>query len=169
MRFRRVVRIVCSFIWLAAAALVQAGTVQKLSFEQLVSEADLIVRGRVEDLKNRQASDRRPITTVVTLGVESQFKGAKVSSVTIEQPGGSTGDVALGVPGSPEFSQGEDVILFLKRNRGGIAKIVGGKQGKFIVKTPQGGDKEIIEDFAHRTESLDTFLNRLTATVQKSA
>lgn len=168
MSYRRALQIFLSLIGLAAALFVQAGTVQKLSLDQLSSEADLIVRGRVETLKSRQASDRRPMSTVVTLAVERQFKGPKVSSVTIEQAGGSQGDVTLGVPGSPEFTHGEDVILFLKRNRDGASKIVGGRQGKFTVKTPLGVDKEVVEDFAHRAESLDIFLGRLTTTIQKS-
>ena len=168
MSYRRALQIFFGLIGLAAAPFVQADTVQKLSFDQLVSEADLIVRGRVETLKSRQASDRRPMTTVVTLAVQRQFKGPKVSSVTIEQAGGSQGDVTLSVPGSPEFTPGEDVILLLKRNRDGASKIVGGRQGMFTVKTPLGVDKEVVEDFAHRTESVDSFLGRLTTTLQKS-
>src|SRR5688572_32767425 len=41
----------------------------------------------------------RSVTTVVTVSVVSQFKGAEVSSITIDQPGGSMGDVVQGVPG----------------------------------------------------------------------
>ena len=167
MSYRRTAQILLIFIGLAAASLVQASTVEKLSLDRLVGEADLIVRGRVDEVKSRRASDRRIMTTVVTITIERQFKGPKVSSVTIEQPGGSLGDVTLGVPGLPEFTTDEDVILFLKRQRGGAFKIVGGNQGKFTAKTQPGSDNEVVEDFAHRTEALDSFLRRLTTMTQK--
>jgi len=146
---------------LSAPSFVLGSTLQKLSFDRLISDADLIVRGRVEELKTQQTPNRRSITTIVTLSVESQFKGPKVSSVTLEQPGGSVGDLVQAVPGLPEFSLGEDVILFLKRQRGEVFNTVGGKQGKFTAKTQPGGSKEVVEDFAHRTEALDSFLRRL--------
>src|SRR5687768_13781473 len=88
---------------LAVPGFVQGTTVQKLAIDRLIVEADLVVRGRVEELKTRQAPDRRSISTVVSVSVETQFKGAEVSSVTLEQPGGAMGDVVQGVPGLSEF------------------------------------------------------------------
>jgi hypothetical protein len=158
---RFVHRLIIFFICLAPAGFVEASTVQKLSFDRLIGEADLIVRGRVEELKSQQATDRRSMTTVITVSIERQFKGPKVSSVTIEQPGGSMGEIAQSVPGLPEFSSGEDVVLFLKRQRGGTFKIVGGKQGKFTAKSQPESNNWVVEDFARRTEGLDSFLSRL--------
>jgi hypothetical protein len=151
---------------LAASGFVQATTLQKLSFDRLIGEADLIIKGRVEELKTRQVSDRRSMITIVTASIERQFKGPQVSSLTIEQPGGSVGDIAQGVPGLPEFSSGEEVIVFLKRQRGGAFNIVGGKQGKFTAKTQPGSGEAVVEDFAQRTEALDSFLNRLTSMIK---
>jgi hypothetical protein len=145
----------------AAASLVQGSTVEKLSFGRLIDEADVIVKGRVEEVKIRQPPDRRSVTTVITVSVASQFKGTRVPVVTIEQPGGSMGEIAQGVPGLPEFSTGEEVIVFLKRQRSGAHVIVRGKQGKFSAKTAPGSNQAIVEDFAHRTETLDSFLDRL--------
>lgn len=160
-RFVHRLIIFSSFICLALAGFVEASTVHKLSFDRLIGEADLIVQGRVEELKSQQAPDRRSITTGVKVSVERQFKGPKVSSVTIEQPGGAMGDIAQGVAGLPEFSSGEDVVLFLKRQRGGTFRIVGGKQGKFTAKTQPESNNWVVEDFARRTEGLDSFLTRL--------
>jgi len=90
-RRRFVARIVIFLVstCLEASGFVQATTLQELSFDRLIGEADLIIKGRVEELKTRQVSDRRSMTTIVTVSIERQFKGPKVSSVTIEQPGGS--------------------------------------------------------------------------------
>jgi hypothetical protein len=156
-------------IALAAASFVRASTAERLSFDRLIGEADVIVKGQVEELKTRQAPDRRSVTTVVSLSVVSQFKGAKVSSITIEQPGGSIGELTQGVPGLPEFASGENVIVFLKRQRSGAHTVVGGKQGKFVAKTLPGSSQEIAEDFAYRTEALDSFLDRLAKTVKQES
>jgi hypothetical protein len=165
---RRCVLPLSILICLIAASLLQAGTVEKLSFDRLVREADVIVRGRVEEITTRQPSERRPITKVIKVSVERQFKGPKVFSVMIEQPGGSQGEVALGVPGLPEFSSAEDVILFLKRQRGGAFDIVGGKQGKFTAKISPGSNNDVVEDFAHRTEALNSFVDRLANRVKEA-
>jgi hypothetical protein len=154
---------------LAAASFVRASTAERLSFDRLIGEADVIVKGRVEELKIRQAPDRRSATTVISLSVVSQFKGAKVSSITIEQPGGSMGELTQGVPGLPEFASGENVIVFLKRQRSGAHTVAGGKQGKFSAKTLPGSNQEIAEDYAHRTEALDSFLDRLAKTVKQGS
>jgi hypothetical protein len=150
---------------LAVPGSVQGTTLQKLAIDRLIVEADLVVRGRVEELKTRQAPDRRSISTLVSVSVGRQFKGPKVSSVTVEQPGGAMGDVAQGVPGLAEFSKGEDVVLFLKRQRGGVFNTVNGKQGKFTIKTERETGKEIVEDFAHRAEALDGFLSRVKSMI----
>jgi hypothetical protein len=165
-RFVLQILIVFVSFCLTAPTVVQGTTLQKLSFDRLIAEADLIVRGRVDGLKSRQVPDRRSMITMVVISIEKQFKGPKVSSVTIEQPGGSMGDIAQGVPGLPQFSEGEDVVLFLKRQGGGTFQIVGGRQGKFIVKTQPTTNNLVVEDFAHRTEPLDSFLDRLTSTVK---
>src|SRR5918999_833169 len=98
-RYARQLSVLLVYMGLAVASLAQASTVQKLSFDGLVDEADVIVRGKVEELKNSPASDRSSVSTVIRVSVEKQFKGVTVSSVTIEQSGGSLGTVIQSVPG----------------------------------------------------------------------
>lgn len=161
LRNRCILGIVVFLGVLTAAAAARADTLQKLSFEQLVAAADLIVKGRVQEVNSRPSRKPRATITAVTVSVEQQFKGSKSSVVTVAQSGGAAGDVALGVPGNPEFFTGEDVILFLKRQRDGGFKVVGGKQGKFSARVEPSNGKATVEDFAHRSEALDTFLERL--------
>jgi hypothetical protein len=147
-----------------AAISAGASTVERLSLDQLIEHADVIVRGRVEDITARSAPRGRA-RTFISLTVEKQFKGTPQNTVFIEQPGGATGDIALAVPGLPKFSTGENVIVFLKRRRDGAFAVVGDTQGKFNAKTGSGGN-EIVEDFAHRTEPLGSFLDRLASKLQ---
>ena len=90
-----------------------------------------------------------------------------MSSVTSNNRADRWGGVVQGVPGLAEFSSGEDVILFLKRSRAGTFTAVGGRQGKFTAKS-QPGSSDVVEDFARRTEALDSFLDRLARKVKSS-
>jgi hypothetical protein len=158
--FHRFLAILLLF-WAPATA-IQASTEQKLSLDQLAADADVIIRGRVDKIAKRQASDRRPSSTVIQISVERQFKGPKLSTLSIEQPGGADGDVVLAAPGSPEFSPGEQVLLFVKQGRQrGAFNVVGGKQGKFTVGIDPESGKEVVEDVTHRTEPLESFTARL--------
>ena len=146
----------------------EASTGQKLSLEQLAEQADAIVRGRVEETKTRQSSDGAFANTRIVVSVEEQFKGDKISSLTIRLPVGSIGDLVQGAPGTPEFAQGDTVIVFLQRERQqGTYRLVGGKQGKFTAKSEPGSDVKIIEDAARRVESYDRFLDRLSKALKR--
>jgi hypothetical protein len=137
---------------------VLAETLQKLSLEELTREADVIVRGRIQKVSSQPTADRSNITTVVEVAVVDQWKGQKTSTLSLRQPGGSAGGIAQAVPGLPQFSIGEDVILFLKEIDGGYVSTVGGKQGKFVVKTDPQSKEEIIEDLTGKSQPAKDFL-----------
>ena len=142
-------------------------SVQRLSLEQLARQADLIVKGRIQDIRNQTSQDRSAITTVVVLPIEKQWKGPNVSMVTVRQPGGSAGEITQRVMGLPEFAVGEEVVLFLRKQADGRYATVGGKQGKFTVRiNPQSG-KEMIEDLTGKEQELGEFLSRLKETLSR--
>jgi hypothetical protein len=140
---------------------------QKLTFEELATQADVIVRGRVTESKTSASADGSFLTIRIAVSVEEQFKGQKVSSVTLTLPGGSVGNVVQGSAGTPEFTLGEEVFLFLHRRRNQDYRLVGGKQGKFTARPEPGSNQKVVEDLAHRTESYDSFVDRLTKALKQ--
>jgi hypothetical protein len=98
--------------------------------------------------------------------VRSSNEGPKASSLFLNQPGGSAGGITQTVPGLPQFFVGEDVILFLTEIDGGYFSTVGGKQGKFVIKTDPQNKKEVIEDLTGRSNSLSDFVIRLKTTLK---
>ena len=142
-----------------------ATTFQRLTLEQFVREADLIVLGRVREITSQESPDRSAITTSVVFAVKEQWKGVKVSTVTLRQPGGSVGEITQRVMEVPQFSVGEELILFLKKQKSGHYITVGGKQGKFTIKTdPQSGSKTV-EDLTGKSQDHESFLRRLKEVV----
>lgn len=114
----------------------------RLTLEHLARAADLIVKTEVKDIQTSRS--RGNLTTLVTLAVEEGWKGMAPGQVTVAVAGGVAGDVAQAASGEPRFSPGERNILFLKA-RGDHYTIVGGRQGKFAVKTDTDG-KETAQD-----------------------
>lgn len=143
-----------------------ATSVQRLSLEQLARQADLVVKGRIQDVQTQTSQDRSTITTLVVVSVEQQWKGPHLSTVVVRQPGGSTGEITQRVVGEPEFSPGEHVILFLKRADGHYA-IVGAKQGKFAVKIDPLGRRETVKDLTGKEQEIAEFLSRLKETLRR--
>jgi hypothetical protein len=167
MRCRSIIEaVLLSMVILTQSA--SASTAQKLSLEELVKQADVIVRGRVAEATTNPSSDRGFWMTRVVISVDEQFKGRKVSSVTVTVAGGAMGSVAQGSPGTPEFSFGEDVVVFLRwlKNQNAYG-VVGGKQGKFTAWSKPGSDQKIVEDAARRTESYENFAARLAQALRK--
>jgi len=157
------------YLLLLIADVAAAGTVQKLSLEQLATQAEVIVRGRVAEIKTRPSRDGGFARTRVFVSVEEQFKGDKVAALVIDLPVGSVGDVVQGSPGTPDFSAEEEVVLFLRRRRKDeIFRVVGGKQGKFTVRSDPVGNRKLVEDLSRRTESYDDFVARLAKSLKPS-
>ena len=85
-----------------------------------------------------------------------------MSSLTVELPGGSTGDIVQGRPSTPEFAPREEVILFLKRQKKSEAyQLLGGKQGKYSVLSDPAGNARQVEDLTRRKENYESFVARL--------
>lgn len=116
---------------------------QPLSLEQLVTEADLIIKGRVQRIESSGN------VSLIGLSVEEQLKGARAFAITIFQPSGS-------IAGLPSFALGEEAVLFLKATAGQHA-LVGGRQGKFTVQT----GKNTVVDFAGRNLELAAFIGAI--------
>jgi len=115
-----------------------ATTVAKLSLEQLVQKADLIVQGQVESVYTQWDEDRRLVFTYVAIRVDEPLKGESPRSVLIRQVGGIVGTIQMSVVGVPQFRSGEMTLVFLKRQDDSTFQVVGMNQGLY----------EIIEDFA---------------------
>ncbi len=87
----------------------------KLPLQRLSQAADLIILGKVEDIRCEWSLNKEIILTVTTLKIKEEWKGnIRYSRVFIQSPGGTIGDLTLKVSDVPVFEKGEDVLVFLK-------------------------------------------------------
>ncbi len=86
-------------------------------FREIVAGSQIIVYGRVVDVRAEWSDDRRRIDTVVSVQAGSYLKGGPASVVTFRVPGGQIGRYKNVMVGAPEFQPGEEAVLFLRARR----------------------------------------------------
>jgi hypothetical protein len=112
------------------------GAMVKLSLEQLVTDADLMVLGTVDSVQSELVEGK--IFSFATVSVNLKIKGEPEGTqdkIVVRFPGGTVGDVGMKVEDSPDYKQGEEVLLFLQKTKTQLEYVtVGSSQGKFLMK-----------------------------------
>jgi hypothetical protein len=96
---------------LAGGVVLDATVVVPMDLRELVSQASVIVYGRVTDVRGRVAGQRTE--SIVTLGAPFFLKGSGGREVQFRLPGGRIGRYRTVVPGTPELQSGDEVVVFL--------------------------------------------------------
>jgi hypothetical protein len=120
----------------------RATTVIPPSFDQLVTQAELIFQGSVTDVRSQWVGEgaQRHIVTYVTFKVEDSLKGNSGPSYTVRMFGGTVGEDAMGISDAPTFKVGDRDILFVENNGTQAIPLVGIMYGRFHVQTDQAGE-----------------------------
>ncbi|MNC14399.1 hypothetical protein D3C75_621760 [compost metagenome] len=116
-----------------------SGQLVQFDNNQLVNEADVIVKGTVLSQKVQKDFEGFPVTDT-TIQVQTTYKGEPGETVNVRVNGGEMEDIIL-IPEeeeAPSFNIGEEVIVFLSANKGSRPDkndfgyyVVGQSQGKF--------------------------------------
>jgi Dual-action HEIGH metallo-peptidase len=83
-----------------------------------IERSSAIVVGRVLG-RHVERSPQFGIETVTEVALEEAIKGSVDSVIRIHEPGGVSGDEGRVIPGVPEFTDGDRVLLFLYQREGG--------------------------------------------------
>jgi hypothetical protein len=130
--------VICMMCVIGAASL-SAMVVVPAEFSAMVTTSDLVVHGRVVGTRAQLVGDRRTIETVVTLAVVDAIKGQPGETVYFRVPGGQVGRYRRVMVGAPEFTSGDEVVLFLKGRAPGVPFPFGLSQGVYRVVRDAGG------------------------------
>ena len=106
-----------------------------MSLDELTQDASSIVHGRV--LRSWSAWDlgRTTIWTHYEIAVDDAWKGAPGKTLVVSEPGGEVDGVHLRVPGAPQYSVGEEIVVFAAAVPVGYLRTCGWAQGRFLVET----------------------------------
>lgn len=136
---------------LLSAAIPAAGTtLARMGLEQLTARAAAVVRARCAAVEVR--TDARGMWTLTTFERVESWKGIVPQRFQVRLPGGAAGGLRETVAGAPQFSAGEDAVLFLEPLRSGGWTIVGWAQGTYrIRRTSRDGAGRAVPDAAGMT------------------
>lgn len=135
---------------LAACALspllVRATSILPPTFDELVAEADTIVRGTVAEVRcvTVETSRGPAIHTLVTLQVERALKGSAAETVTLRLLGGTVGKRTLTVDGLPQFHAGQRTVVFFANNHRTMCPVIGARHGRFLIERDAATNTDVV-------------------------
>jgi hypothetical protein len=112
--------------------------------QNLSEGADIIITGKVIQQDSHWNDDKTRIFTNVTIQVEEYLKGNNNSSqITVSHLGGEVGAVGELYSHTPGFSNNEEILLFISRDKSdNTYKVYQGENGKLtILKDQNTGEK----------------------------
>jgi hypothetical protein len=117
---------------LFAANVSTATTAVMLTDEDLTASSRVILIGNVQSVKAQWDADHQSINTYVKVNVASLLKGQlQNQTIVFKQLGGRIGDEATVIFGAPEYTVGQQVLLFLDTRQDGTLRIAHLFQGKY--------------------------------------
>jgi hypothetical protein len=136
-------------IWLMAAR-ADASLVVALDTSELTKRADHVAVADVVSVESAWDEGHHKILTTIDLSVVESWKGGALpaSHLTIVQPGGTVGDIAMVVFGLSQFVPGERTLVFL-RGKTSAAGVVGMAQGKRAMRRDLATGKWMIDRADH--------------------
>ena len=129
----------------AAPAAVRATSFEPLTFNDLVTQADVIFVGDVVDVRpyTVQTRERTIVKTRVTFSVSDPLYGTSSIVEVFDFLGGETAELGMRVAGMPTFTVGDRRVVFARRDRS-INPIVGFTQGLMKVTRDAGGVERVL-------------------------
>jgi len=111
-----------------------ATIVTKMDLPALVQSSDVIVQGTVEQVYSQVDPQLNLIFTYASIRVDEAIKGGPRQTILIRQLGGTVGGLSLNIAGSPDFKQGEQVVVFLETQHNGAFHVAGLNQGRYTIE-----------------------------------
>ena len=108
----RLKRLATALVALALGSVAaHASTFVALTAEQMITESDAVIQGRVIGVESRWDDAGRIIISEARILVSESLVGKAPSIVTITTPGGEVGDLKVEAAGFPQFAKGQEVIV----------------------------------------------------------
>ncbi len=128
-------RFLLTFVLLAVA--LPGATLQKLSFEEMVSKATAIVRAKIGPATGRQHGAL--VYSHHKISILETWKGNLGTSADVVVPGGQVGRLQQTVAGAPILPAGDELVLFLWTSPSGLTHVIGLSQGVFQLERDAAG------------------------------
>jgi hypothetical protein len=121
-------------------------TVVPPTFQELVSQAEVIFQGTVTDVRSEWAGagTQRHIATYVTFRIEEGLKGNVGATYSIRLLGGTVDGETMEVTDTPKFNVGDRDVVFVQNNGTQFVPLVGVSYGRFRVDRDQTTGRDVV-------------------------
>jgi hypothetical protein len=139
-------RVLAGFaVLVCTATAARATTYTPVTFDELVTRAEVIFVGEVADVRPfaLNTASGTVIKTRVVFRVQDPVFGTTSALEVLEFLGGEVGDVGMVVEGMPRFTIGDRRVVFARRERS-INPIVGFTQGLLQVRRDVNGVDRVL-------------------------
>ncbi len=118
--------------------------VKEMSAQDLTSASTAVFYGKCSKKSCAWDENHRIIYTYVTVVPEEYLKGNLGSSAVIAVPGGQVGNIVYEVSDMPVFTEGEEIVAFVRTNAAGKNLVTGAYQGKLKIDTDAKTGKKMV-------------------------
>lgn len=143
-----------------ALSTARAATLERLTLDDMIAKSTAIVHARITGASTAYLGS--VIYTHYKLKVLDQWKGAAHTSMEVLVPGGVVNGIRQTYPGAPEFTMGQEYVMFLWTSSRGLTYTLGFTQGVFTLPKDTSG-----QTMAVRAPTTETLLEPLTGRVLK--
>lgn len=152
MKFKLTHAFIALFMVIALVSQAGAASIEKLSLNTIVEQSKDILSGKVINVENRMVNEngKNIPYTYVTVAVNEDIKGNLTGDTyTFRCRGGRVPEKNLvyKIGGMPEFTEGQEVFLFLDSSGANYSPIIGFYQGRFNLKVNKStGIKQVYDN-----------------------
>ena len=118
--------------------------VLEMSAQDLTEASTAVFYGKCTGIECAWNENKSVIYTYVTVAPEEYLKGNLGPAAVIAVPGGKVGDIIYEVSDMPVFTEGEEIMAFVRTNKAGKNIVTGGYQGKMKIDTDKNTGKKVV-------------------------
>ncbi len=143
---RKVIQLLLPIFALSLLALPSKATsVVMLSDDEMVVTSRFILTGEVRTVTSAWNDEHTMIWTYVEIKRDRLLKGKLgAKTIVLKQPGGTVGQSGIRVLGQPEFSPGQQVLLYLNTSPEGYIHVAHTFMGMFSIVEDKATGKKIV-------------------------
>ncbi|MGE0826151.1 MAG: hypothetical protein AB7G75_17135 [Candidatus Binatia bacterium] len=144
---QKFLRLIVCLVLFSPLSAAHATTVIKVTFPDLVAQAEVIAVGTVSEIREQWDAAHEVPLTLVTFTNLTTLKGEPGTSMTLEFLGGPMPNgLIMTIPGVPRFTVGEKTVVFCAGNQRSFCPLVGLWQGLLRVAVNPKQNAETVSD-----------------------
>lgn len=155
--------VACGALGLSTLSSANATTFILMTDEELVARSTAAVLGSVTAIETAASDATDAIYTYIHIEPDQVVLGElPKGDIVVREPGGTLRGRSEWIFGTPEYTVGEEVLVFLERNTDGTLHTTGMAMGKYSVQNHPHGFTALVRDLAEGAAVLNPATGRLT-------